>query len=55
MGLDRGGGLPVNALIDYCFSGRSREEVKKTMGCRAGMLSYVGATDFRVIRDRGCL
>ena len=26
MGLDRGGGLPVNALIDYCFSGRSREE-----------------------------
>ena len=55
MGLDRGGGLPVNALIDYCFSGRSREEVKKTMGCRAGMLSYVGATDFRVIRDRGVL
>jgi AcrR family transcriptional regulator len=26
MGLDWGGGLPVNALIDYCFSGRSREE-----------------------------
>ena len=49
MGLDRGGSLPVNQLIDYCFSGKSKAEVKKTMGRRSGMLSYVGTTDFRVI------
>ena len=49
MGLDRGGSLPVNQLIDYCFSGKTKAEVKKTMGRRSGMLSYVGTTDFRVI------
>lgn len=49
MGLDRGGGLPVNAIINYCYSGKSKEEVKKTLGRRAGMFSYVGTTDFREI------
>lgn len=49
MGMDRGGGLPVNQLIDYCYAGRSREEVKRTLGRRSGMLSYVVTTDFREI------
>jgi len=49
MSMDRGGGLPVNQLIDYCYAGRSREEVKRTLGRRSGMLSYVGTTDFREI------
>lgn len=49
MGMDRGGGLPVNQLIDYCYADRSREEVKRTLGRRSGMLSYVGTTDFREI------
>lgn len=49
MGMDRGGGLPVNQLIDYCYAGRSREEVKRTLGRRSGMLSYVGTADFREI------
>ena len=49
MGMDRGGGLPVNQLIDYCYAGCSREEVKRTLGRRSGMLSYVGTTDFREI------
>lgn len=52
MGMDRGGGLPVNELIDYCYAGRSREEVKRTLGRRSGMLSYVGTTDFREICAR---
>lgn len=52
MGMDRGGGLPVNQLIDYCYGGRSREEVKRTLGRRSGMLSYVGTTDFREICAR---
>lgn len=29
MGMDRGGGLPVNAVVDYCFSGKSKAEIKK--------------------------
>ena len=49
MGMDRAGGLPVNQLISYCFSGKTKDEVKKTFGRRAGMLSYLGTTDFRVI------
>lgn len=52
MGMDRGGGLPVNQLIDYCYAGRSREEVKRTLGRRSGMLSYVDTTDFREICAR---
>ena len=49
MGLDRGGALPVNALINYCFSGKTKDEVKKTLGRQSGMYSYLGTTDFRVI------
>ena len=52
MGMDRGGGLPVNQLIDYCFRGKTRAEVKKTLGRRAGMFSYLGTTDFRVVCAR---
>ena len=52
MRMGRGGGLPVNQLIDYCYAGRSREEVKRTLGRRSGMLSYVGTTDFREICAR---
>ena len=52
MGMDRGGGLPVNQLIDYCFSGRTKEEVKRTLGRRSGMFSYLGTTDFRVVCAR---
>ena len=49
MGMDRAGGLPVNQLINFCFSGRSQDEVKKILGRQAGMFSYLGTTDFRVI------
>ena len=49
MGMDRGGALPVNQLINYCYSGKSKDEVKKILGRRAGMFSYLGTTDFRVI------
>ena len=52
MGMDRGGGLPVNQLIDYCFSGKTKEEVKRTLGRRSGMFSYLGTTDFRVVCAR---
>ena len=49
MGLDRGGSLPVNALINYCYSDKSKEEVKRIFGRQSGMFSYVGTTDFREI------
>lgn len=49
MGMDRGGSLPVNQLIDYCYSGLAKAEVKKILGRRAGIFSYLGTTDFRVV------
>ena len=39
MGMDRAGGLPVNQLINFCFSGRSQDEVKKILGRQAGRFS----------------
>lgn len=52
MGMDRAGSLPVNQLIDYCFSGMTKAEVKRTFGRRAGMFSYLGTTDFREVCAR---
>lgn len=52
MGLDRAGSLPVNALIDYCFSGLSKEQVKRILGRESGVFSYLGTTDFREITAR---
>ena len=52
MGLDRGGALPVNAVIKLCFSGLSQSEVKKLLGTQAGVYSYLGTKDFREVENR---
>ena len=51
-GMDRGGGLPVNALVDLCYSGLSKQEVKSRLGTRGGAYSYVGLKDFRELERR---
>lgn len=51
-GLDRGGSLPVNAVINLCFSGVTKKEVKKLLGTEAGAYSYVKTKDFREIVRR---
>lgn len=50
--MDRGGALPVYQLIDYCFSGMSKEEVIKTISTKAGVYSYLGTKDFKSVVDR---
>lgn len=50
--MDRGGALPVNALIKYCFSGKTKEEVEKEFAYRAGVFSYLGTRDFREVELR---
>lgn len=45
--MDRAGGLPVNQLIDFCFSGKSKAEIKKILGAQSGVFSYLGTRDFR--------
>lgn len=52
MGLDRGGSLPVNAVINLCFSGITKKEAKKMLGVESGAYSYVGTKDFKEIVRR---
>ncbi len=52
MGLDRGGSLPVNAVINLCFSGITKKEAKKMLGIESGAFSYVGTKDFREISQK---
>lgn len=44
--MDRGGSLPVNAVINLCFSGKTKDEIKKMLGSQAGVFSYLGTRDF---------
>jgi butyrate kinase len=50
--LDRGGSLPVSALVNYCFSGPTRQEIKHTLSFESGVCSYLGTHDFRDVEDR---
>ena len=52
MGLDRGGALPVLGIVDLCFSGKTKAEIKKLLSTQAGVYSYLGTTDFREVEDR---
>ena len=51
-GMDRGGSLPVNAVINLCFSGKTKQEVKKMLGSESGIFSYLGTRDFREVEAR---
>lgn len=51
-GMDRGGSLPVNAVINLCFSGKTKAEIKKLLGSEAGIYSYLGTRDFREVERR---
>lgn len=55
MGLDRGGSLPVNAVINLCFSGITKKEAKKMLGVESGAYSYLGTKDFREIEQKACV
>lgn len=52
MGMDRGGALPVNAIINLCFSGKTKAEVKKIVSEEAGVYSYTGTKDFRTVENK---
>lgn len=52
MGMDRGGNLPANALVNLCYSGMTKAEVKKLIGHEAGVYSYTGTKDFRTVENK---
>lgn len=52
MGIDRAGAVPVNAVINLCFSGKTKSEIKRLFGSEAGVYSYTGTKDFREVERR---
>ncbi|HAX40312.1 MAG TPA: butyrate kinase [Clostridiales bacterium] len=50
--LDRAGSLPVNALVNLCFSGVTKQEIKHRLSFEAGVFSYLGTRDFREVQQR---
>ncbi len=50
--MDRGGALPVNAVVNLCFSGKSKQEIKRMLGMESGVFSYLGTRDFREVEQR---
>jgi len=45
--MDRGGSLPVQQVIDFCFSGLTKAEVLRRLETCSGVVSYLGTRDFR--------
>lgn len=53
MGMDRGGTLPANAIVNLCFKeGVTKADVKRIIGQEAGVYSYSGTKDFRVVQEK---
>ncbi|WHH59626.1 butyrate kinase [Petroclostridium sp. X23] len=50
---ERTGNLPVNQLVDMCFSGEyTKEEIKKKLVGRGGLVAYLGTSDGKEIEER---
>ncbi|MBV7272966.1 butyrate kinase [Clostridiaceae bacterium UIB06] len=53
---ERGGGLPVGSLIDLCYSGKyTKEELRKMIVGRGGLVGYLGTNDTRKVSRRAKL
>lgn len=50
---ERGGGLPVGALIELCYSGKyTKEELRKRIVGKGGLVGYLGTNDTREVSKR---
>lgn len=48
----RAGSIPVEAIIDLCFSGKyTRTELKEYVSQRAGLTDYLGTSDVRDVQE----
>lgn len=52
MGLDRGGSLPVNAIVSMCFSGMPKADIKRKLSRESGVFSYTRTKDFKTVERR---
>ena len=49
---ERSGSLPTGALVELCFSGKSKADIKKMLKGDAGMVAYLGTNDLRLIAEK---
>ncbi len=49
--MDRPGSLPTSQVIELCFSGLEKQEIKQRLTKKAGVYSYLGITDFRKVEE----
>lgn len=49
---ERSGGLPAGALVEICFSGKSKGEVKKMLKGEGGVVAYLGTNDMRLVEEK---
>lgn len=49
---ERSGGLPTDALVEICFSGKTKAEVKRMLVGEGGVVAYLGTNDMRTVEDK---
>ena len=50
--MDRCGNIPTTDVIDMCYSGLTKAEVKKKIFSEGGVFSYLGTKDFKEVESR---
>ena len=49
---ERSGGMPTGALVELCFSGKSKGEIKKMLKGEGGVVAYLDTNDMRTVEEK---
>lgn len=49
---ERSGGLPTGALVEMCYSGKNKSEVKKMLKGEGGVVAYLNTNDMRIVEEK---
>lgn len=49
---ERSGGLPTGALVEICYSGKNKSEVKKMLKGEGGVIAYLNTNDMRIVEEK---
>lgn len=49
---ERSGSLPTGALVELCYSGKPKTELKKILKGEGGVVAYLGTNDMRLVEEK---
>ena len=49
---ERSGGLPTGSLVNLCFNGKPKAEIKKMLKGEGGVVAYLGTNDMRIVTEK---